>query len=556
MADDDLELLGAPIGRRGVARLFILGGPIGLAIAIMLGLWVARLNVFDAVIVQAQPQWVASETLPVRVQVVTEFPMTLSAPTVELSVEQDGQRHSLEALTAVAGSAMVQGRIVVPSLTPGPAVLHLHVEAPPFEPRDERIPIEVVEARGAAEGRHVVSTSMSQYADDSDPQPEAWKIDVRPRGRVLAGFENQLWVRVTDAAGQPWSGPLSMRLVDGEFAERRGDADDPPSIYTGRTDAAGLAVVEGLLSSEVVRVLVELHAEGDEASVLAKRKVRLVSFAGAVNVRADVLHAHAGTTVEVDADGLGAKRPVFVDVFDANGAWIDTFDPPMAGHEPARPWLVPEALASAGAGIIQLEAYHFTNAPGESTAVSRVLVDPHATTDKATLTPLLERQRTLLGRPRNDRTWDEERERKYLDALGGAALSASSLESARTWLLGTLPLEVYGPPVLLVSRSRDQENMLAKKRAWAQGIRVFLVVGGGLFLLALTIVMARGHAADANATLAELEGLTEGEEREELEVHVHRARRTALFHGLLIIVIMAGGIACTLVTLEVFVWDF
>ena len=626
MSDEELHLLTSPIERRLVSRLFVIGGPIGLAIAIVLSLWVSQQRVTHAVIVQTEPRWIPGETLALRVQVTPESPKTPGPTKVEVAVEQGGQRHPLPSPAEVKPGWLAQGRVVVPALEPGPAMLHVHVAAEPFEPRDERIPIEVVERREAIEPQHVVSSSASQYADDSDAQPEGIAIDVRPVGRVLAGFENELLLRVTDPEGKPWSGPAAIHLLDGELAGKRGRGDDPPLLWEGRTDGAGLASVRGLLSSEVLRLRVQLRAEGEPAGeqakagepttdasepkgegepkgageskgegepkgageskgedeskgegepksegeppaaaqtpapqVLHERKIRLVSFAGAVQLEATPLQVAPGSELEVLVAGLSAKRPVFVDVFGPDGAWIDTFDPPVQGREPARAWGVSAALS----GLVQLEAYHFTNEPGESTAVARVLalatdsIDP---ADKgggvASLRPGLRIQRSRLSVPRADRTWNEERERGYLAWLGKATLSASEVDLARRWVLGTLPIEIHGPPTLLRSRERDLAAMAAYKRSWTIGLRIFLLGGGALFLAAMTVLMIRSHDRDATATLEELQCLNEGVEREQLEAHVHAARRAALLRGLLVVGMMAVGLVSASLLLENLVWEF
>ncbi|MCA9654549.1 MAG: hypothetical protein H6712_34905 [Myxococcales bacterium] len=550
MSDDEIELLTSPIERRAVSRLFVIGGPLGLAIAIIVSLWVSHLRISDSVIVQTEPQWIPGESLALRVQLTPEGPDPAPQAVVTLEVEQGGERHPLPALADVGGG-LLQGGVVVPSLTPGPATLCLHVEASPLPPRDERIELEIVGQRAPIEARHVVSTSMSQYADDSDPQPETHAIDLRPRGRVLAGFDNELWLRVTDAKGRPWSGPAAVRLVDGELGDARGDAEAPPLVWEGRTDEAGLASFHGVLSSEVLRLRVELRDEVDAAKVVAQRQLRLVSFAGAVHLRVDPELSSPGEAVEVLAAGLSAKRPVFVDVYDANGAWTETFQPPVQGREPPRPWTPPAGRE----GLLQLEAYHFTNEPGESTAVARLLVDPRPPAEGAWLRALVERQRATLSLPRNDRSWDEARERVYLDTLAARSLGPEAQRSARAWLVGTLPIEVHGPPTVLRTRERDLAAVLDTKQRWAMGMRIFLLVGGGLFLVAMTILMVRSHARDAEATLRELQKLNEGAEREQLEAHVHQARRAALLRGLLMIVMMAGGLACAVLLLESFVWD-
>src|SRR5688572_5717945 len=174
----------------------------------MLSLWVSQMHVTHSLVVQAEPQWVPGETLALRVQVSSEVAQQPGPTRVEVAVEQGGQRHALASPSPVEPGGMAQGRVEVPSLTPGSATLHVHVEAPPFPPHDEAIAIEVVSAREPVAAQLVVSSSMSQHVDDSEPQPATLKIDVRPFGRVTAGFDNELLVRVTDASGRPWSGPV------------------------------------------------------------------------------------------------------------------------------------------------------------------------------------------------------------------------------------------------------------------------------------------------------------------------------------------------------------
>ena len=547
MSDEPIELLTSLIERRSVNRFFVIGGPLGLAIAIIVSLWISHLRVTHTVSVQMEPQWRPGESLALRVQVTPETPTVPDEVRVQAEVEQAGQLHALPGLVEVA-PGLSQGTLTVPSLTPGPATLHLHIEAPPLDPRDERIEIEVTEQRTPVAAQHMVSSSLSQYGDDSDDQPEKFGIDVRPRGRVLAGFDNELWLRVTDAKGKPWSGAASIALVDGQLGDARGNADEPKVLWKGQTDAAGLASIHGVLGSEVLRLRVELRATPDAAAPLASRMVRLLSFAGAVNLRVDPLVVASEQELEVLAAGLRAKRPVFVDVHGPDGAWIETFNPPIHGREPAKPWTPPASLS----GLLQLEAYHYTNEPGESTAVARLWVLPKSTD----LKPLIERQRAKLSIPRADRTWDEARERGYLDALEQASLPTSAQSRARTWLASTLPIEVHGPPTLMRTRERDLGAMLDYKKAWAQGMRIFLLGGGGLFLVAMTVLMIRSHRRDAEATLRELQQTTEGEEHEAMEAMVEQSRRAALLHGLLMVVMMAGGVASAVLLLESFVWEF
>ena len=248
-AKEEIELLGSPIERRLVSRLFVIGGPVGLAVAIVLSLWVSQLHVSHSLVVQVEPQWVPGETLALRVQVTTEGPQPPGPARVELAVEQEGQRHALPSPNPVEPGGMAQGRVEVPSLTLGPATLHVHVEAPPFAARDEVVEIAVVSAREPVAAKHVVSSSLSQHSDDSGPQPAALKIDVRPFSRVTASFDNELLLRVTDAEGRfsidgiP-AGPVRMVVLSEghDRLDAAADAAGANGFVERDRDAAGRGV--------------------------------------------------------------------------------------------------------------------------------------------------------------------------------------------------------------------------------------------------------------------------------------------------------------------------
>src|SRR5690606_29731424 len=110
---------------------------------------------------------------------------------------------------------------------------------------------------------------------------------------------------------------------------------------------------------------------------------------------------------------------------------------------------------SLGPGLVQLEAYHFTNAPGESTAIARLQVVDEDPEDPASLRPLLAAHREALSVPRVERDFDPALERAYLDFIEKAASTGDVVQRARRFLLGTLPVAVYGPPTALVTRERE-----------------------------------------------------------------------------------------------------
>jgi hypothetical protein len=205
---------------------------------------------------------------------------------------------------------------------------------------------------------------------------------------------------------------------------------------------------------------------------------------------------------------------------------------------------------------VQLEAYHYTNAPGESTAIARLQICDDEPALPASLAPLLERQRARLELPRVEKGFDPEHERAYLDHVAEAELVPADVELARAWLLGTLPVEVYGPPTALVTLARDESRVAAHKRMWTMGLRWFVFGGGGLFLAAMTALMLRSHGRAARRTLEELKTLAPDDEHGEIADHVRAALRAALLRGAGVIAVMAVGLVLTIILLENLLWEF
>ncbi|MCA9699750.1 MAG: hypothetical protein KC431_19650, partial [Myxococcales bacterium] len=399
-----------------------------------------------------------------------------------------GRRHELGSLAAV-GEGLNQGVIQVPSdAPPGPATLTLHFEPPAataVEPFDESLSVELVERRGERGGKQVVAQSILQWADDTDPHPADFRIDLRPDGRLLAGFHNRLFVRVTDPAGKPWAPKhvapeIQVLLISGEFAGELGSLDDPPVLYQGPVDRLGLASVAGELRSDVVRFEIRLREdvappapdpegkppeakppegesppsenppsenpdaqppEGRDAEAAPpaqdpksskpalfggpKRRLRFVSHAGTVRIQTSTDLVSPGDPLTITVEALSTRRSVFVDVHGPDGAWLDTFTPPLRVPQD-RVWTVPSFSPSADSGsaegrdFLQFEAYQSVLRPEDSSALARVQLRPEgagADARKATLAPLIERQRKQLSLPRIDRQFEIGRERTYLSQV-------------------------------------------------------------------------------------------------------------------------------------------
>jgi len=608
----------------------VICAPLGLGFAIFASFMIADWHVTHSAIVQVETRWRPDEALALRVHVLDAENAGIPGATVRASLRRDGGSIALAELRDVSGHGGTQGTVRAPAWPPGPAELVLEVRGGAREFR-ETLPIELVAAREARRGDLTISTSVKNWIDDTEPQPDNLRIALRPLGRLAAGFENTLLVRVTDPEGRPHVGPVEVFLLDGELGASKGTRDAPVRIVQDSTDASGLLRFDGQLSTDVLRLEVRVPAPvpaamsattpdaapcgkcaagdtavgramraaqaeareqaasaagaatagdattgavstgaatagaatagaattGDATAAgaatagpapvwLGTRKFRLVSFAGAVRVTAEPLAVAPGGTLEIKARGLRAKRAVFVDVHGPDGAWIDTLDP-VVGPEPPRAWPV-GALAP---GFLQIEAYQFTTSPGESTALARVQITAGEPDTDAALTPLFAQQRALLELGRVEKGFDRELERKYLDVLERAEVAAADVPLARAWLMGTLPVEVLGPPVALTTLAREQADVLARKQTWVTGLRWFVLGGGGVFLLLTLLLIVLSHRRAAERLTREIHGK---DATATIAREIREAQRAVLVRAVALMVTMGLGLVLTVMVLDKLLW--
>lgn len=575
--------------RSWLHRAIIVLAPAALAVDIFLSLWVGYLHVKSSAVIQVEPEWVAGESLAVRAQLLDAGRSGVRGTQATLAVRRDAEiLAELEPLPAVGSDGVAQGAFDVPGLPPGPAELVVTLRGGDLEVA-EAVPIEIVAEREKRRGDPTISTSMLQWADDTDEQPEDLRIDLRPFGRILAGFDNTFTVRVTEVDGTPHEGEIEIALASGEFGGSVGSEQDPPLLYSGPVDSLGLAEVSGILTSEVVRLEVRVlppepaepvgdppvgdppvgdPPEGDpppaespdanepEARV---RRFRLVTFPGAVRMHANPLAVRPGEKVRLSPQALRPRRPIFVDVHSPTGAWMQTVMPPFVGHEQPRPFAIP---ATTPEGFVQFEAYHYTNKPGEGTAVATVYVANTDPSSRESLTPLVEEHRRRAANPQIDKEFERKRELAYLDLIAATSLSPAEVAQARRWLIGSLPLEVYGPPTALSTRQREEDQLAAKKERWTLGLRWFLWGGGGVFMAFMVFLVWRDAKTVAVATRAALatddasdaDG-TDAMDGTDGEGEALLAKRALLARGALVLFICAAGLVLTAVMLESLVWN-
>ncbi len=627
----------APEGRltRLALLLPVICAPLGLALAIFASFMIAGWHVTHSAMVQVETRWRPDETLALRVHVHDAENAGIPGASVRVGLRRGEQSLALGELRDVSGSGATQGTVHAPAWPPGPAELVLEIRGGAHEFR-EVVPIELVAAREAKRGELTISTSVKNWTDDTEPQPEHLRIALRPLGRLAAGFENTLLVRVTDLEGRPHVGPVEVHLLDGEFAAARGTRDAPVRIVRDSTDASGLLRFDGQLSTDVLRLEVRVPVPapvpaamsdapvaapcgkcgaGDTAvgratraaqaeaierakavaagtateaggtatatgaagtgaapaagtgaagaagtgaapaavpatepapAWLGTRKFRLVSFAGAVRVTAEPLAVAPGGTLEIKARGLRAKRAVFVDVHGPDGAWIDTLEP-VLGPEPPRGW----SVGALSPGFLQIEAYQFTTSPGESTALARVQITAGAPDTDAALTPLFVQQRALLELGRVEKGFDRELERKYLDALERTEVAPVDVPLARAWLMGTLPVEVLGPPVALTTLARDHAELRARKQRWVTGLRWFILGGGGVFLLLTLLLIVLSHRQAAGRLTREIHGK---DATATIAREIREAQRAVLLRAVAMMVTMGLGLVLTVIVLDKLLW--
>lgn len=551
-SNGDSELLTSPPGGTPVGRLFVLGGPICLAIAIAVGLWVSYLHVRFTAVVQAPAALQSGRPLVVRTQVVPEGSALVPPLEGEAWLERGGKRLELGTLESARTDGIMQATVTVPGLDPGPASLHVALRSATgegMEPVHESVEVQVEDALPRIEPKPIVAGSTLQHGDDSEPQPPGARIVVRPHGRLLSEFDNTLYVRVTKNDGTPWVGEVEVALVSGAYGGSKAGDGATPVLARGAVDPWGVLPVRGVLSSAVLRI--EVRVLGTDNKPLHQRMVRMVSFAGGVVLRPSAYAVSPEEpSLELSLESLRRKRPVFVDVHGPLGAWVSTVTPPLKVGEEPRPW----TTQSVAPGVLQFEAYPAPHAPGESTALARVQVvagDPQL---RASLQPLVALQRRGLRAPRVEANYDAELETRYWAAVEDLELTPKQVDAAREFLLGTLPLSAYGPEVALVNRERVLAAMASKKRNWTLGMRWALLGGGGLFLALMTLAMVRTHAKAAEATMAALGRIDDDGARADAELAVRQEQRVAFVRGLAVIIVMALALAGTTLLLESLLW--
>lgn len=575
------QVLGGDAAPR-IHRVLMVLGPLGLAVAIVASLWSMSRHVERSVNVQVETQWIPGEQLALRTQLVGPdlAPLTIpKAGSVSLRyLDTQGQAHELGELVAI-GAGLSQGSLTAPALPPQSGQLELHYDLGPghkVEPFTETLAIELVDTRAADSGRQVVSEHMLQWADDTDEQPEGVRIDLRPAGRLLAGFDNRLFLRVTDPAGKPWkhegaAPKVQVRLISGEFGDRVGKLGDAPLLFEGTLDALGLADFPGQLSSDVVRFEVRLPNE-------AKRTLRFVSHAGTVRIQASTDFAHPGDTVKIAVEAISARKPVFVDLHSPDGAWVETVTPPLRVPQ-EREWVVPAALADTIAAsqakrdaatlapFAQFEAYQSTLRPEDSSAFARIQIAPTGTPREAALPPLIERQRQQLSLPRVDKNFEIGRERAYLSEieaqLAAKTLDPAEIDRARAFLIGSLEAVVHGPPQSLNTRAREDAAMARFKQRWTLAIRWLMLGGGGLYIFVMSVLVWRNQRAFERRTteaLTLVEGSSERLDDEEMmadqSLAIVGSRRQMLGRGIFTIALMVATLVLSVAMLEAMVWDY
>ncbi|MDC0716339.1 hypothetical protein [Nannocystis bainbridge] len=598
---------------RFVYLLPVIGAPLGMGAAIFASFAIAGWHVTHSAIVQVEPQWVAGEPVAARVQVLNGAGQAVPEAQVEATLRRGEERASLGTLRDAAAVGMAQGRLTAPDWAPGPATLELAISgheqfrevvevelvasralrrgtptvsgstknyADDTESQPEKLRIVLRPLGRLAAG---FENALVARVTDAEGKPRQGPVEVRlldgefgphkssadapatvVRGETdAAGLVRVAGLLATDvvrfevralpgaqdmSVGSGAEGPAAKDVSEGAGPKGKVGPKGSASKDAGAKDA-------GASAEDIAREAKGPGAKDEDGSAakdgaasvepVAARKFRMVSFAGAVTVDAAPWTAGAGDTLTIKARGLRPKRAVFVDVRGPDGAWVDTLEPPVVGPEPPRTW----SSAGLSPGLVQVEAYHFTNAPGESSALARVVLGP-GPGQKPALSTLIGLQRERLGMPRVEKEFDAALEGKYLDALATVSLDAEAQQLTEAWLIGTLPVEIHGPPTALTTRGREDADMTALRRLWAGRVRLLLLGGGGLFLAVTTLLIVVSHRGAAERLAREMLG-----HGPEVAVEVRKAQRAVLWRALGLLASMAFGLVLTAAVLDKLFWQ-
>lgn len=546
---DELDEPESILAGMGALWIPVFVASFGMALVILVSLWVAGWRVEQALVAQVEGSWEVGEPLALRVLHVDGARQPRAGSELSAFVRQGETSVPLGEFSDFAELGVLQGRFVVPQLAIGPATLDLEVRGAGVPTLRESVEVEIVAERAPRVGELTISTSNLNWGDNTEPQPEGMQIVVRPERRLLAGFDNTLMIRVTDEDGHPLVGMVEVALLGGEFAGKRGLSHSPPILKQEVSDNLGLVMVKGSLASEILELEVRVVQPGlvhtEEGRVLGQRRFRMVSFAGAVRMEADPLALRIGEPASIATRGLRRKRPIYVDMHGPDGAWIDALDP-IVGLQPPRSWLT----TGIEPGFIQAEAYFYTNDPGESAEILRIQLTDDDPRGAGSLDPVLRQYRELLTAPRVERAFDRSSEACYLAYIERTQLAPAEVEAARRFLLGTLPVQVLGPPLATSTLSRDLEAMVETKQSWYLGLRIGLLGGGGFFLLVLALLILRRHGLTARATAEALGGLDDPE----IGPAIAAARRGAFIRMWAVVVVMGLGLLLVEAALDRIVW--
>lgn len=563
---EDQESIRAEVRARRLARwggwFFPLSAALGVGLGLFVSLWVGAWKLERSVVVYAEPIATAGGAYPVRVELRDGEQEPLEVARVEVRVESPGEPavHLGDLPPLGAGFPGTFGATLqFPEWAErdGTLVVIAHQDAE-GETRWEA-PVKVRTSREPSVPEVLSNESKLALTDDSDPQPEAVKIDVRAMGQMMAPFTNVFMVRVTDPEGRPIARSVKVSVVSGVFAGTSASVEAPLIVYEGETDVAGLARFKGRVESEVVRFKVEFTGVVDEveggvdkavegktkpagnADASTTRIVRLVGFPGAAKLRvAGPLALVHGASVRLQLALIGLRGMV-IDVHDATGTWIDTIVQPKGGslsHE----WQIPLELPE---GIVTFEAYRRSTSHRAGAMVALVYTGATSATEEA-LERALRRHVEAATRASSSIPAEERsREVGWLASLADLA-DARGGQLRTMWMLGTMPRAAYGAPVALRSLSDDEAALQARKNEIHGYVRSYLIVGG----IAYMLLFAGSLLLDAKLRSVGLTGAEVGALREAAASPMEVAARFAVM-----LMLVAGTLALIIALFDNLIWS-
>jgi hypothetical protein len=487
-------------------RLFLLAqgsvalAAVGLAAVLFGTIALASMRPHVAARIEVASQVSAGSHLPLRLAYADGDGQNVELAQAEVFLAAEGIRSALGTLILFEEGRRGQASLPIPAtLADGKYHLEIAARAQSGETLPLQVlPLEVGAPSGGTQPVLFGATKEVQDSDDSEAYAGEVRSDIWVASGLAVGSSNRFWVRVVDKAGLPLERNIVVELVHGEL-DGQGVGEGGKRIVTqARTSRAGLVSFEGTVTSQVLRFVVRV--ENDDATKVVQRMIRLGEMPGSIGIKLDRHLLGANQSLEIEVQRPRAKRPVLIDLSDAQGRWVHTM---LLAPEQRTQSVVPHAFAAPG--LVTIEAYLGQRRIDPAFASQVIWLQDAAQEASAKVaSELIALVRNEIDRRENERHFSLEVERAYLDRLAAIDWTTAEKSEVTAALLARLPRRSFGPPELVDRVAQMAADARIYRQQWAGRLRAILVGGGVLLVGGLITMMMLFHRKTAAQTQAVL----------------------------------------------------